>query len=103
LTGVPPFQADTPHQYLVLHSSERPRALRVVNPSVSASPELEALLFRALEKDRRKRYPTARDFARALQEILPGLDDTPGRVVRSEPTQVATVGQTLIPRTEPDG
>jgi serine/threonine protein kinase len=78
LTGVPPFQADTPHQYLVLHSSQRPEALRTVNPSVTASPELEALLFRALEKDRKRRFDTARDCARALQEILPSLDDTPG-------------------------
>jgi serine/threonine-protein kinase len=97
LTGVPPFQADTPHQYLVLHSSERPRALRAVNPAVTASPELEALLFRALEKDRAKRFATARDFARALQEILPSLDDTPGAPpplpavaeVTAEPTKIA--------------
>src|SRR5207244_4789375 len=78
LTGVPPFQADTPHQYLVLHSSGRPQALRDVNPAVTASPELEALLFRALEKERTKRFPTARDFARALQEVLQSIGDTPG-------------------------
>jgi serine/threonine protein kinase len=97
LTGVPPFQADTPHQYLVLHSSERPRALRAVNPTATASPELEALLFRALEKDRGKRFATARDFARALQEVLPTLDDAPGAApplppateVTAEPTKLA--------------
>src|SRR5713101_8942724 len=50
LTGVPPFQADTPHSYLVMHASEKPRALRDVNPTVTASPELEATIFRALEK-----------------------------------------------------
>ena len=98
LTGVPPFQADTPHRYLVLHSSERPQALRAVNPAMTASPELEALLFRALEKDRTKRFATARDFARALQEILPSLDDTPGAPppapaateLTVEPTKVAS-------------
>jgi serine/threonine-protein kinase len=99
LTGVPPFQADTPHRYLVLHSSERPRALREVNPAVTASSDLEALLFRALEKDRGKRFATARDFAKALQEILPTLDDTPGAPaplmaateVTEEPTRVAAL------------
>src|SRR5437763_3068818 len=98
LTGVPPFQADTPHQYLVLHSSERPQALRDVNPAVTASPELEALLFRALEKERNTRFATARDFARALQELLPSLDDTPGAPppllapteVTAEPTRMAS-------------
>src|SRR5438874_9277858 len=93
LTGVPPFQADTPHQYLVLHSSERPRALRAVNPTATASPELEALLFRALEKDRAKRFATARDFARALQEILPALDDAPG----APPAQLAATEVTAAP------
>src|SRR5205823_3688149 len=53
LTGVPPFQADTPHAYLMLHASEKPRALREVNPSMPSSPELEAIIFRALEKDRK--------------------------------------------------
>ena len=97
LTGVPPFQADTPHRYLVLHSSERPRALREVNPAVTASQELEGLLFRALEKERAKRFASARDFAKALQEILPTLDDTPGAPAplppaaeeTEEPTRVA--------------
>ena len=94
LTGMPPFQADTPHAFLVLHASERPRALREVNPSVTASPELEALIFRALEKDRTKRFPTARDFARALEALLPSLDDRAGAPppvpVHSEMTEEPT-------------
>jgi len=78
LTGVPPFQADTPHAFLMLHANERPRSLRQTNPSVTASPELEALIFRALEKDRNKRFATARDFARELEALLPHLDHEPG-------------------------
>jgi serine/threonine-protein kinase len=78
LTGVPPFQADTPHRFVMLHASQPPRSLRSMNPSVTASPELEAAIFKALEKDRGKRYATAREFARALEALLPGLDDTPG-------------------------
>ena len=98
LTGVPPFQADTPHAYLMLHSSEKPRALTEVNPSMPSSPALEALIFKALEKDRKKRFATAREFARALEEIAPALDDQVGAAqplpraveVTEEPTKVAT-------------
>ncbi len=93
LTGVPPFQADTPHGYLMSHASERPRALRDVNPSVNVAPELEALIFRALEKDRRKRFATARDFARAVEALIPLLPDEPGAKpgrVASEETDPAT-------------
>ncbi len=97
LTGVPPFQADTPHAFLVLHANERPRALREVNPSVTPSPELEAMIFRALEKDRAKRFPTAREFARALEALLPSLDDRAGAppplplhaAVTEDPTRVS--------------
>jgi serine/threonine protein kinase len=98
LTGVPPFQADTPHAYLMLHASERPRALHDANPSMPSSPELEALIFRALEKDRKKRFATAREMARALEELEPSLDDQTGAPpplpkayeVTEEPTRVAT-------------
>ncbi len=78
LTGVPPFQADTPHAYLMMHASERPKALCETNPGVAAPPELEALIFRALEKDRAKRFATARDFAQAIERIAPLLSDAPG-------------------------
>ena len=105
LTGVPPFQADTPHQYLVLHSSHRPRALLTVNPNATASPELEALLFRALEKDRTNRFATAREFAHALQELLPSLDDTPGAPpplpVAAEVTEEPTRAAGKVPAFDP--
>ncbi len=98
LTGVPPFQADTPHAYLMLHASEKPRALRELNPSMPVSPELEALIFRALEKDRKKRFASAREMARALEEIEPSLNDQVGAPpplpkafeVTEEPTKLST-------------
>ena len=76
LTGVPPFLADTPHAYLMKHASERPRSIAEANPSAIAAPELEALIFRALEKDRNKRYASAREFAQALDRIAASLPDT---------------------------
>jgi serine/threonine protein kinase len=78
LTGVPPFQADTPHAYLMLHSQQRPKALAEANPRIAAAPELEALIFRALEKDRSRRFATAREFAQALERIAPRLPDVGG-------------------------
>jgi eukaryotic-like serine/threonine-protein kinase len=86
LTGVPPFQADTPHRYLMLHASEKPRPMREVNPTVPAAPALEAVMFRALEKDRAKRFATARDFADAIEKIAATLPDAPG----AQPLLVAT-------------
>ena len=71
LTGVPPFQADTPHAYLMLHASQTPRAAArgesAVDPS---SPELEALIFKGLEKNRERRFHSAAEFAKALDDAL---------------------------------
>ncbi len=78
LTGIPPFQADTPHGYLMMHASEKPRPLHDVNPTVPDSPQLEAVIFRALEKDRTRRYANGREFAEALEKLVPSLADTPG-------------------------
>jgi serine/threonine-protein kinase len=77
LTGVPPFVADTPADYLMMHTTERPRSLRDVNPTVRTVPELEAVIFRALKKDRQARFKTAREFADAIERLIPLLDDTP--------------------------
>jgi len=85
LAGVPPFQADTPHGFLMLHASENPRPMREVNPTVPAAPELERIIFRSLEKKRANRFATAREFADAIEKILPSLSDTPG----SQPLPVA--------------
>jgi serine/threonine-protein kinase len=78
LTGVPPFQADTPHQYLMMHSQQKPKKLRDSNPRVAAAGALEALIFKALEKDRNDRFASAREFAQALERIAPTLSDSAG-------------------------
>jgi hypothetical protein len=87
----------------MLHASERPRPLRQVNPSVTSSPELEGVILRALEKNRVNRFASARDFAQALEILLPVLSDTPGEPVPvplgTEPTDGAT---NIVARVEGD-
>ncbi|MCU1349211.1 MAG: Serine/threonine protein kinase [Acidobacteria bacterium] len=89
LTGTPPFVADTPHAYFSMHASERPKPLREANPTVTASPELEAVVFRAMEKDRAQRFESARELAQALEALMPSLADTPGAPL-SPPRPLAT-------------
>jgi serine/threonine protein kinase len=75
LTGVPPFVEDGPQQYFLSHAKKTPRPLRTINPRFDQSPELEAIIFRALEKDRTNRFASAKEFARTLESILPTLTD----------------------------
>jgi serine/threonine protein kinase len=101
LTGVPPFQADTPHAYLMMHAQERPRAIRETNPLAAAAPELEALIFRALEKDRGRRFATAREFSQAIDTILPLLSDTAGATAPPPSNAAVTDEATRVARIDP--
>lgn len=103
LTGTPPFLADTPHRYLLMHATESARPLRTTNPAVTASAELEALIFRALEKDREKRFASAREFARALERLIPDLDDTAPTQTLSDVEEVSTEDRAEIPSTVMEG
>jgi serine/threonine protein kinase len=102
LTGVPPFQADTPHAYLMMHSQQQPKPLRETNPQATVSPELEAVIFRALEKDRALRFATAREFAQALEQIAPSLSDEWGAPPPLPPTAEVTNEATRVAAREED-
>lgn len=104
LTGVPPFVADTPHGYLMQHASVRPKSLRDSNPHVVAMPTLESVIFRALEKDRTRRYASAREMAAEIERIAATLPETGGAPaplpsaaeVTDEGTRIASNAQTIV-------
>ncbi|MFL6248232.1 MAG: serine/threonine protein kinase, partial [Thermoanaerobaculia bacterium] len=69
LTGRPPYEATSPHEYFMLHAVE-PRKQTVSLPiEMPGSAALQAVLEKALARDRNQRYASARDFAFALEEI----------------------------------
>lgn len=80
LAGRPPFEATTPGQYLVVHSRETANPLVERPISFPDAPGLEHVLHKALEKKRELRFANAREFARALGEVLSrmqGVNDIP--------------------------
>lgn len=93
LTGVPPFVSDTPHGYLQMHARQQARPLIERKPRLSAVPELEALVFRALAKDRNDRFPTAARFADELEALIPSLESLRQEAAPSEPAAPTRVGQ----------
>jgi serine/threonine protein kinase len=80
LTGRPPYEATSPHEYFMLHAVE-PRKQTVSLPmEMPGSAALQAVLEKALSRDRNQRFATALDFASALEEIertLPEPRDMP--------------------------
>jgi serine/threonine-protein kinase len=69
LAGRAPFQATNPHGYILKHVTEKPVGIAEMNPEVNVPPQLEAIIFKSLEKSRDNRYAVAADFAAALENV----------------------------------
>jgi eukaryotic-like serine/threonine-protein kinase len=72
LSGRPPFYADNPTDTCFQVIQQEPIPLRQLNPKLPR--DLETICLKCLEKDPRRRYPSAREFAAELT-----------RFIRSEP------------------
>lgn len=72
LTGKRPFPAAEAVDRILNH----PVPLREINPAIS--PQLQEVVYRALEREPRNRYANARDFARDLEHLdQVGVADRP--------------------------
>ncbi|HKP13572.1 MAG TPA: protein kinase [Blastocatellia bacterium] len=76
LAGHRPFEGETASDVIVAILERRPLPLTQVAPE--ASPRLEAIVYRALAKDRAARYQTAADFARDLRREKRRVDFAAG-------------------------
>ncbi len=75
LTGRPPYEATSPHQYVMLHSRDANFKPMNLPPDLPGGVELQAILTKALERDRNKRWSSAREFANALEKVEATLPD----------------------------
>ena len=67
LTGKTPFPGPNPFAVMNDRLLNNPIPPREVDPSIS--PQLQEVIYRALERDPKNRYATARDFASDLQHL----------------------------------
>ncbi|MBG6179169.1 Stk1 family PASTA domain-containing Ser/Thr kinase [Arthrobacter sp. CAN_A1] len=88
-TARPPFVGDSPVSVAYQHVREVPKPASHFNPEVS--PALDAVLHRALEKDRQDRYQDAVAFRLALQTARKGVIPT------TSPQERATEALSTLP------
>lgn len=93
ITGLRPFNGETPYEVLIKHLTETPDLTRL--PAA-----YREVIGKALEKDPAKRYATAADLARAVEEMFAG-----GRPSVAETGTFPAIGLTLttppLPRAKP--
>jgi serine/threonine-protein kinase len=101
VVGAVPFDRGTPMAKMTAHLSEAPPSPRSRQPNNGISTALEAVILRALAKDRDERYPSARALAQALAAardrplvIAPTGDTDPNVATSDTDLQVVTVGLT---------
>ena len=81
-TGVMPFGGPTPEAIMRDVALVEPKAATVVNPRLN--PAIEAVIVKAMAKDRRRRYQTPEQFATDLEAILAGRQPAATAVILAE-------------------
>ncbi|GAH47891.1 unnamed protein product, partial [marine sediment metagenome] len=71
VTGRLPFEGDSPLSIAMKHKSERPSDPRRLNTQIS--PELDRVILRCMEKDKKKRYQQAEELYSELDNLEKGL------------------------------
>ena len=95
LSGEAPFKGDSSTRLLMAHASEPPEPLRNKRPDLS--PELEAVVMNALEKDPARRPQSADEFAALFQEAA-GL----GQPAHSGTSRAGAFSRISVPLGEED-
>ena len=70
LTGKLPFEAKSPMEFIQLHVQKEPIPLSQRVAGKTFPPALDAVIAKALSKERDERYQTAAEFAQALQQAV---------------------------------
>jgi serine/threonine protein kinase len=68
LTGELPFKADTTVEMILHHIQTIPQSPQVLKPELGIPASVSAIVMRALEKDREKRFASAAVMAQALRD-----------------------------------
>src|SRR5580765_8258851 len=105
LAGKPPFEAPTPEGYLGKHLHSPAPALDTSRLPARSGTALSAIVRKALEKDREKRFASAREFAGALERAAPDTTEpfTPAPLPRLEPETRRPAAPLLIARKPASG
>ncbi|HEX6087182.1 MAG TPA: serine/threonine-protein kinase [Thermoanaerobaculia bacterium] len=69
LTGRPPYEAKSPHEYFMLHARPQEAPTVSLPPNLLGAAAIQEVLEKALSRDRNNRYNTAREFSSALEVV----------------------------------
>jgi len=77
ITGTPPFEGRNYFELLWKHGNEEPPSMRDKNPNVYFPDAVDAVVLRALAKERDERFQTMEALEQALREAAPEVPEFP--------------------------
>jgi serine/threonine protein kinase len=90
LTSKMPLVGPTFFETMQMQISTPPRPFKAIDPNLNIPPELEAVVFKAIEKKPEDRYQTMREFNSALQKVGRQLGFEEGAVPTTATEQTNT-------------
>ena len=99
LTGDLPFLAESTQTAMVMRLTEPPKTLAQVRPSIAWPAEVQAVMSRALERRPADRFPSTREFGRALHAAIEKMPApaSPKGTVELDRVTVASAAKTAAP------
>ncbi len=97
LTGVLPFEGDSPTQVVLMHMSKRPLDPREAAPRRNIPKSLAEVCLKALEKDAKDRYQTADELSEALGAAL-SASEAPARPASDGTNVICSSCGAAVPR-----
>lgn len=98
VTGLPPFESESPHGFIFKRLSEDPLPMVGRNPAVEVPIELDRVVRQALERDRERRYPDSVSFIMALERVEKALSKIETQEVTMPPGARAAARPEAPPR-----
>ena len=77
LTGKLPFDGETAQESMIMRLTDEPKSLSVMKPDTSWSPEVQAVMNKALQRRSADRYQKAAQFGVALWEAVDHMPKQP--------------------------
>ncbi|MEO8504666.1 MAG: protein kinase [Acidobacteriota bacterium] len=104
VSGLPPFDSENQHGFVLKRLNEPPLHLEGRNPAVRVPRDLDAIVLKGLERERDRRYPDAVVFIQALAkfaERMRGAETQDMKVQAGASTNPAGIPQVAGTATKP--
>ena len=111
VSGLPPFDSENQHGFVLKRLNEPPLHLEGRNPAVRVPRDLDAIVLKGLERERDRRYPDAVAFIQALakfaermrgaetqdMKVQAGVSTNPAGIPKLSPTATKPMMATTAP------